>query len=200
MSDFKEEAPRQHLSLRQEFANRCLRYPASIASRVRVAYYRCLGAQIKGRCWFRRVSIPRNPWDIQLESTAIDDDVVLLSTGVPTGKPRIVIRSGTYINRFTMIDASDQITIGKNCLIGPYCYITDHDHGRELGAPVANQPLLSTPTRIGNDVWLGAGAIVLKGVHIGDGAVIGAGAVVTKNVMSNLIVAGVPAREIGQRL
>lgn len=53
---------------------------------------------------------------------------------------------------------------------------------------------------IGNDVWIGAGAIVLKGVTIGNGAVIGAGAVVTRHVRPNEKVAGVPARVIGSRL
>ncbi|HEY8962155.1 MAG TPA: DapH/DapD/GlmU-related protein, partial [Luteolibacter sp.] len=53
---------------------------------------------------------------------------------------------------------------------------------------------------IGNDVWIGAGVTVLPGVHIGDGAVIAAGAVVTKDVPSNVIVAGVPAKIIRERI
>ena len=52
---------------------------------------------------------------------------------------------------------------------------------------------------IGSDVWLGAYAIILPGVNIGDGAVVAAGSVVTHNVSRYSIVAGVPAREIGQR-
>lgn len=52
---------------------------------------------------------------------------------------------------------------------------------------------------IGSDVWIGANAIILEGLKIGDGAVIGAGAVVTKDVAPYSIVAGVPARLIGQR-
>ena len=51
--------------------------------------------------------------------------------------------------------------------------------------------------RIGNDVWIGGGAIILPGVTIGDGALIGAGSVVTRNVGANQIVAGNPARSIG---
>lgn len=57
----------------------------------------------------------------------------------------------------------------------------------------------SKPCIIGNDVWVGAGAQILRGVKIGDGAVIAAGAVVTKNVKPYSIVAGVPAKKIGQR-
>jgi virginiamycin A acetyltransferase len=54
-------------------------------------------------------------------------------------------------------------------------------------------------TTIGNDVWVGARAIVLGGLHIGDGAVIGAGAVVTRNVDSYTVVGGVPARPLRAR-
>jgi maltose O-acetyltransferase len=200
MSDATVDESGRRLTLRQHFVNRLLRYPASLASRLRIAWYRCLGARIAGRCWLRRISIPRNPWDVHLESAALDDYVVLLSTGEPTGRPRIVIGAGTYVNRFTMIDASERIEIGQNCMIGPHCYLTDHDHGMVPGAPVNSQPLLSEPTRLGNDVWLGAGVIVLKGVEIGEGAVIGAGAVVTKSVPAGAVTAGVPAREIGRRV
>jgi acetyltransferase-like isoleucine patch superfamily enzyme len=52
---------------------------------------------------------------------------------------------------------------------------------------------------IGNDVWIGAGAKILRDVHIGDGAVIGANAVVTENIPPNAIAAGVPARIIKYR-
>lgn len=54
-------------------------------------------------------------------------------------------------------------------------------------------------TIVGNDVWIGCGAIILSGVTIGDGAIIGAGAVVTKDVEPYTIVAGVPAKEIRKR-
>jgi acetyltransferase-like isoleucine patch superfamily enzyme len=130
----------------------------------------------------------------------VDDDVVLLTSGSRRTTPRLIIGGGTYVNRFTMFDASEGIEIGRNCLIGPFCYITDHDHGTKAFAPFAEQPLVGAPVRIGSNVWIGAGAIILKGVSIGTGAVIGAGAVVTRNVRSNEKVAGVPARAIGPRL
>jgi len=52
------------------------------------------------------------------------------------------------------------------------------------------------PIRIGNRVWVGSGAIITKGVTIDDGAVIAAGAVVTKDVLTNTVVGGVPAKVI----
>jgi acetyltransferase-like isoleucine patch superfamily enzyme len=95
-----------------------------------------------------------------------------------------------------MIDASEQIEVGENCMIGPFCYITDHDHGHEKGRLIGEQPLRSAPVRIGNNVWIGAGVIILKGVMIGDDAVIAAGAVVTRDIDVGMKVAGVPATEL----
>ena len=179
--------------------NRLIRYPAAVRMRLRIARLRLLGARIEGRCWVRRVEVPRNPWDIYLENAALDDHVVLLTTGERTNSPRIVIHGGTYVNRFTMFDASEQIVVGRHCMIGPHCYITDHDHAFQPGIPIQQQPLIAKPVCIGNDVWIGAGAIILKGVTIEDSAIVGAGAVVTSDVSAGSKVAGVPARPIGTR-
>jgi acetyltransferase-like isoleucine patch superfamily enzyme len=188
-------------ALVDELINRFIRYPGALAIRLRILRFRLLGVRIGPKCWIRRIHIPRNPWDIVLsEGVALDDYVVLLTTGSRSDTPKLVIGSGTYVNRFTMFDASVSIEVGRSCLIGPFCYITDHDHGTEAFASIAEQPLVGAPVRIGSDVWIGAGAIILKGVSIGTGAVIGAGAVVTRNVRSNEKVAGVPARAIGPRL
>lgn len=186
-------------SLRDDLINRWLRYPDAIRMRLRILYLRAIGVRIVGRCWVRRVRIHRNPWDILIERAMIDDDVVLITTGDRRPEPRIVIRPNAYLNRFCMIDAVDRIEIGQDTMIGPYCYITDHDHGFEKDKPVYTQPFVSRPVSIGKDVWMGAGACVLKGVTIGDGAVIGAGAVVTRDVPAYAKVVGVPARQIGER-
>jgi acetyltransferase-like isoleucine patch superfamily enzyme len=185
---------------RDDLINRIIRYPGAIAIRLRVARLRALGVSIGKKCWIRRVRVPRNPWDIVLEEgVALDDDVVLLTTGERSSAPRLVIGAGTYVNRFTMFDASDRIEVGRQCLIGPFCYITDHDHGVGGDGPVSQQALVASPVRIGNNVWIGAHALILKGVTIGNNAVIGAGAVVTRDVPPGETVAGVPARAIGSR-
>lgn len=57
-------------------------------------------------------------------------------------------------------------------------------------------PAVAAPVQIGNKVWIGTGAIILKGVTIGDGAVVAAGSIVTRDVATNAVVAGNPAREI----
>jgi acetyltransferase-like isoleucine patch superfamily enzyme len=168
--------------------------------RLRAWYWRMLGVKLGGPCWLQDIWIPQNPWDVQIdENVALDRHVVLLAVGNSSQDPKIVIGAGTYINRFTIIDATLSVRIGRNCMIGPQCYLTDHDHGRSKGDLISKQDLLSSALQIGDDVWIGAGAIVLSGVSIGDGAVIGAGAVVTRNVGPFVVVAGVPAREISKR-
>jgi acetyltransferase-like isoleucine patch superfamily enzyme len=158
------------------------------------------GVRMGRRCWIQAVRIPRNPWDIFLEDeVALDDEVVLLTTGEKRELPRIRIGARSYVNRFTMFDASESIVVGARCMIGPHCYVTDHDHGTSAGAGIAWQPLRSSPTRIGDDVWIGAGVIVLKEVSVGDGAVIGAGAVVTHDIPAGAVAVGVPASVVGKR-
>ena len=180
-----------------EWVNRLIRYPGAIAMRLRVARLRLTGMTIGRKCWICRVRAPRNPWDIAIgDGVALDDFVVLLTTGLRTGQPRLTIGAGTYVNRFTMFDASERIELGRNCLIGPFCYITDHDHGRVWG-PSVREELVGSPVSIGDEVWIGAGVIVLKGVRVGNGAMIGAGSVVTHSVAPFSKVAGVPARALG---
>jgi acetyltransferase-like isoleucine patch superfamily enzyme len=169
------------------------------ASRARNVWYRALGVRMSGYVWMRRCSIPRNWGDITLEgNVSLDDQVTLLASG-DAACDKIVVGADTYINRGTMIDAHASVRIGPRCMIGPFCYITDADHGTHAPGAVAGQPMNTAPVRIGADAWLGAGVKVLKGVTIGEGAVLGAGAVVTHDVPAGAIAAGVPARVIGQR-
>jgi acetyltransferase-like isoleucine patch superfamily enzyme len=176
-----------------------VRAGAGLASRVRNLWFRALGVRLSGYVWMRRISIPRQWADVTLEQeVCLDDSVVLLCSGTEKSN-KIVIRCGTYINRYTMIDAHEQIEIGRNCMIGPGCYITDANHGIEQGLAIQDQAMATKPVLIEDDVWLGARVIVLPGVRIGRSAVIGAGAVVTKDVPANTIYAGVPAIRIGSR-
>lgn len=92
------------------------------------------------------------------------------------------------------------LRIGDWCMMGPFVSFHTVDHGTELGAgPMRLQPGVPGDIVVGEDVWLGAGAVVLKGVTIGDGAVIAAGAVVAADVEPNAIVGGVPARLLKHR-
>lgn len=170
------------------------RYAAGVCSRLRRAWFTLLGVQFDGRCWLQRVSIPRQWADIHIgEDAALDQGVTLICSDRPRHN-KLMIGPRTYINRFTILDAVESLSIGEDCMIGPHCYLTDHDHGCQPGGRPGDQPFVSRPTRIGDRVWLGAHVVVLKGVTIGDDALVAAGAVVTKDVPSAARVAGVPAR------
>ena len=167
------------------------------ASRARAFVYRILGVRFEGRCWLRAIEIPRHHRAIRIgDGAALDRGTVLLVTGAATGAEKIVIGRQAYVNRSTMIDASERIEIGAKCMIGPFCYITDHDHRFGGGIDLGSGDFVAAPTRIGERCWLGAHVTVLKGVTIGEGSVIGAGSVVTKSLPPNVVAVGNPARVV----
>jgi len=173
---------------------------SGLVRRIRLQWLKCRGVKILGPCWIRSIEIPHNWNDIELHpGVALDRGVTLLSTGEKSESRRISIGESTYINRHTMLDASERIEIGKNCMIGPYCYITDHDHGTKLGKLVQDQAFRSKAVLIEDGAWIGAHVTILKGVTIGQGAIIGAGTVVTKSIAANQLAAGVPAKIMGER-
>ncbi|MBF4518058.1 acyltransferase [Flavobacterium sp. ANB] len=96
------------------------------------------------------------------------------------------------------ISSTAAITIGNNVLIGSGVLITDNDaHSVNPKFRKDKSKIMSLPIIIEDDVFIGTRAIVLKGVTIGQGALIGAGSVVSKNVEAFAIVAGNPAKKIG---
>lgn len=183
----------------QTIMQRLHRVVMGSASRWRNLYYRSLGVQLKGYVWMRKVSIPRQWSDITLEEeVALDDGVVLLSSSQPR-RDKLIIGSGTYVNRYTIFDAHEKLWIGRNVMIGPHCYFTDADHSKEPGESVKSQPMQYAPLMVEDEAWIGTHATILPGVTIGRGAVVAAGAVVTKSVPPMAIVAGVPAKVISYR-
>jgi len=105
---------------------------------------------------------------------------------------KLEIGSHVFLNQNVSITCLDSITIGDNVLIANNVVIVDHDH--------AGSGFVTGPVRIGSRVWIGANAVILKGVSIGDGAVIAAGAVVTHDVPAGTVAAGVPAVPIRKRV
>jgi acetyltransferase-like isoleucine patch superfamily enzyme len=104
------------------------------------------------------------------------------------------------INTGALLDGRGGIAIGDSVMIGPYAVIvSSHHQSEQTQVPMASRDHVMTPVTIGNDVWIGAHAVVRGGVTIGSGAVIGAGAVVVDDVAEFQIVGGVPARVIGSR-
>lgn len=88
---------------------------------------------------------------------------------------------------------------GKNHNYRRATTVSDYQFGRIFHGSSEIIPSKFEDTIIGNDVWVGNGAIILRGIKIGDGAVVGAGAVVTKDVEPYTIVAGCPAKPIKMR-
>jgi acetyltransferase-like isoleucine patch superfamily enzyme len=104
---------------------------------------------------------------------------------------RIAIGNGTYLNRNTEVVAAQSVTIGRDCKIARDVIIMDTDQHEIPGTDMKAKPV-----HIGDHVWIGSRAIVLKGVTIGPGAVVAAGSVVTKDVPARAIVAGIPAKVV----
>ncbi|NTF34236.1 acyltransferase [Rhizobium skierniewicense] len=106
--------------------------------------------------------------------------------GIQSGA-KLTLGSG-FCNRQSWISCGCEITIGEEVFIADQAIIRDWDGHNLVGRPN------KAPIRIGNHVWIGMRAMILKGVTIGDGAVIAAGAVVTKDVPPRSVVAGNPAK------
>lgn len=108
------------------------------------------------------------------------------------------IRIGDYslVTAGVHIISASSITIGKNVMIASHSYITDadwHDLYDRTSAPGATAPI-----ELADNVWVGYGVKILKGVHLGENTIVAAGAVVTKSFGKNLIIGGNPAKVIGK--
>ena len=94
----------------------------------------------------------------------------------------------TSFNYGCVLISHERIDIGRSCLFGPNVHVYDFDHGMTQGSAMyRDQPTSTAPVRIGDNVWLGANVVVLKGVTVGDNAVIAANSVVTKDVPANTL-------------
>ena len=112
----------------------------------------------------------------------------------------ISIGAKTVIGQECTISAFQHVSIGRECVIADRTMFIDFDHGMvEVERPIRLQGIYKRDVRVGNNVWIGYGACVLRGVTVGDNAVIGTNAVVTRDVPANAVVGGVPARLIRMR-
>ena len=129
----------------------------------------------------RAINARIEPGAIIRDQVAIGDNAVIMMGAV--------INIGAEIGAGTMIDMGavlgGRATVGKNSHIG-------------AGAVLAGviEPASADPVRVGDNVLVGANAVVIEGVQIGSGSVVAAGAIVTQDVPENVVVAGVPARII----
>lgn len=100
----------------------------------------------------------------------------------------IKVGERTTFNYGCVLISHECIEIGGGCLFGPNVHVYDFDHGMEQGDVMyRDQPTVTAPVHIGENVWLGANVVVLKGVTIGDNAVIAANSVVVKDVPADTL-------------
>ena len=134
---------------------------------------------------------------IRPEARFAVDGVVSLQRGVRVvvdgGELRI--GHGTNINGLTKILVAESVRIGSGCTVSWDVQILDNDF-HAITTDGTTRPSTG-PITIGDRVWIGTRALILKGVTIGDGAVVAAGAVVTRDVPPGAIVGGMPAKVIG---
>ena len=105
----------------------------------------------------------------------------------------ITVGENVFFNACCQFQDHGGVTIGNGCLIGHNVVFATLDHDFN---PAKRSWMTPAPIVVGNNVWIGSHATILKGVTIGDGAIVAAGAVVTKDVPANTIVGGVPAKPI----
>jgi len=178
------------------------RVPGALGLALRRIFYPCLFQRVgKGVVFGRNITL-RHPHKVVLgDNCVIDDNVVLDAKGEKNYGLRL--DGNVYIGRNTILSCKEgSISIGEysnisaNCsllseteiILGRYCFLAGHcylvaggNHSfDDVSRPIMFQPSLSKGgIRLGDDVWLGAGVIVLDGASVGQGTVVGAGAVVT---------------------
>ena len=111
---------------------------------------------------------------------------------------RVRIGQGCFLNRGTMIAASELVEIGDHTMFANGCFIGDSDHRYDdPDVPITWQGFEPRgPVRIGSSCWFGVNCVVTGGVEIGDRAVIGANSVVTRDIPAGTIAAGAPAKVV----
>jgi acetyltransferase-like isoleucine patch superfamily enzyme len=108
----------------------------------------------------------------------------------------ISVGSGASLNYGCYIEGSGGVTIGERTILGPNVVILSSTHRMASDIEVTRSGKEFKSTTVGDDVWVGANVVIIGGITIGDGAVVGAGSIVTREVLSHVVVAGNPAREI----
>ena len=112
----------------------------------------------------------------------------------------VSVDAGSMIGENCFLDGFGGLTIGRDVLIAHNASLISEDHGfASRRVPIRRQAKTTAPIVIEDDVWIGCGARILKGVTVGRGSIVGAGSVVTTDVAPYSIVGGVPARVIEMR-
>lgn len=145
-------------------------------------------------CFLSSVRVA-GPGEIFLGDDSIYDSKPDLYTQSKTA--RLVIGSGVFVNG-TRFGCSLEIRIGKNCILADARLMDTDFHSLHRDRHSAKSPIASGPVVLEENVWLGAGSAVLKGVTVGKDSVIAFGSVVTKDIPAGYIYGGNPAKQISE--
>ncbi|MEP6662093.1 MAG: acyltransferase [Verrucomicrobiota bacterium] len=189
-----------------QFIGRLLSFCRAVFSFLWIFEARCKGAQIHGKVKMLGrplISVAKNSRLILEDGVAIASSLRSNPLGcfqpsvLRTLEPNAELILGKNVGLSgAVLCAAKQITVGEGTIIGSGALIIDNDFHTPSGewGWSKSSPEQARPILIGRGVFIGARAIILKGVTIGDRAVVGAGAVVTRDVPSNRIAVGNPAR------
>jgi acetyltransferase-like isoleucine patch superfamily enzyme len=112
----------------------------------------------------------------------------------------VEIGAKTVMGQECTISAYQHVSIGRECILADRVMLIDFDHGvTEVERPIRLQGIYKRDVRVANNVWIGYGACVLRGVSVGDNSIVGTNSVLTRDVPANAVVGGVPARLIRMR-
>ena len=121
-------------------------------------------------------------------------------TKVRAHEGEVLIGAKSVLGQECTISAYQHVSIGRECIVADRVMLIDFDHGVvEVERPIRLQGIYKRDVRVGNNVWIGYGACILRGATVGDNSVIGTNAVVPKDVPANAVVGGVPAKVIRMR-
>ncbi len=113
-------------------------------------------------------------------------------------EPKLVLKSGCFVNNGCQISCIDRVTIGENVMLAEYCFIADNNHSHEdPDRAIKHQPLRSAGELvIGDGSWIGANCCVIGAVRIGRHCVVGANSVVNTDLPDFSLAVGAPARVV----
>jgi len=156
---------------------------------IKLIYWKkTLGKLGPGSRIFNNVVI-KNPKNLYMETKSYIYDECFLAIGKNS---KIIIGSNSHLGVRVYCNCSDcNLYIGNDVAIGPYTQIYTYSNSYEIGKIYHNCYKIAD-IYIGNNVFIGAGVIILPGVKIGDNSVIGAGSIVNKNIPANVLAYGQP--------
>ena len=175
-------------------------YASRAVSWSRTLYRKLLGMRIGRGTVLPRIRVTW-PHQVSLGARCILEHGIYFKFDGPWRPgPSIIVGDNSFIGAGCEFNIHEKIVVGSEVMISAGCRFIDSDHGfAHRALPMIRQPGRKEPIVIGDDVWIGTDAVVLRGVTIGRGAIGAAGAVVTKSIPEFEIWGGVPARKLGVR-